>query len=213
MGKKGKGAKLDSDPKYATWLAGVTWSSDKAAELEELNKMFTACGAKKGKCARAKFIKNFKTAVTVDGVNMENADAEVIFNASGIDYSYDDISLHEFMTLMIVLKGNDSDAKLKFAFAMWDKDGSGYLDWGEVEGMLGAMLADAKKKDELVPALLADLKRKDANSDNKISKEELLKAVNEEPKLRERFGKGATTCVALDSMISGKATSSACLVM
>ena len=80
---------------------------------EQLHALFKACGGKKdGKIPRAKFLKLFTQKVEADGEPLAIKDVEALFNAASIDYDYDTFSLHEFMSLMIVIKGTDAEKKL-----------------------------------------------------------------------------------------------------
>ena len=116
---------------------------------------------------------------------------------------YNTVSLDEFMDLMLIIRGGDSEKKLKYAFLMHDADNSGTLSPSEIRLMLQAMLApppvkptsklaisgqlaedrareaeDAKRTvDKAVEDLLAALSKSDSNDDGKVSFEELLKAI------------------------------------
>ena len=57
--------------------------------------MFKKCGGKKEACARDKFVKKFATAVLIDGEPIVVADVENLFNASQVDYDYDNMSWDE----------------------------------------------------------------------------------------------------------------------
>jgi len=215
--KKGLPKEMTTDKNFTKWCEGISWSKDTDAELMEMADMFKKCGGKKGFCPRAKFLKNFSEKVTINGEPVEVVDTERLFNSSAIDYDYNNVSIHEFVTLMIVIRGKDSDKKLKFAFDMHDTDGSGKLEKAEVEKMLVSLVTDMKdekKKTEMVGKMMKEMmEKRDLNKDGKIDYPELLKAVQDESMLREHLGRGATTQLIVDSMFAGKAKSSVCLVM
>ena len=105
-------------PNCPKWREGITWVRDelKDKELEELQGMFKKCGGDKNytNIPRKKFLTKFVENVTVDGKPLVIPDVEALFNSAQIDYDYDNFSLHEFMSLMIVLRGTDADKKLEY---------------------------------------------------------------------------------------------------
>ena len=180
----------------------------------QLHALFKACGGKKdGKIPRAKFLKLFTQKVEADGEPLAVKDVEALFNAASIDYDYDTFSLHEFMSLMIVIKGTDAEKKLKFSFAMYDTDSSGYLKGDEIRVMLNALMATKKEseKPQKIDALVTGLMKKDTDRDGQISFEELKRALTDEGWMEKHLGKGASIKSVADTAFANK--SSLCLVM
>jgi len=222
MGKgkaKGLPKELLANPNLEEWRKAML-TSNPDEELMELYGMFKKCAGKDKKLSRAEFLKNFTKKVTVttaDGKQpVEVADVEKLFNACAIDYNYDDVSVHEFITLMTIIRGTDADKKLKFAFIMHDKDNSGALEKDEVRQMLSSLLShiEEKKRDGMLEGLMKDIMvKKDLNRDGKIQLNELQKAVADLGWMKEHLGKGVklSANAVADKAFQG-ASSSICLI-
>ena len=99
MGKgKGKGPPGTPQQK-AEWKEGMgsfaKGDEEQEKEISAMYDMFKKCGGKKEACARDKFVKKFASAVLIDGEPMVVADVESLFNASQVDYDYDNMSWDE----------------------------------------------------------------------------------------------------------------------
>ena len=218
MGKKGGLHKnVVGHEKFNEWHAAVTWvSADaKEAELQALQALFKKCGGDKNFKAipRAKFMKKFTDEVTVNGEPLVVPDIEALFNAGSIDYDYDTFSLHEFMSLMIVLRGTDADTKLKYMFKLYDTDASGSLSKVEVEKMLNALMA-TKTEGERKTTINVFMDKFDKNKDGKVHVDELQKALSDNNWMTKYVGKGISTLEVADAAFGKQGGGSrACLVM
>eukprot|EP00966_Prymnesium_polylepis_P061404 1424608-Prymnesium_polylepis.1 len=132
-----------NDSKLEVWREGLKTglhSSDPDAELIELFGMFKKIAGKDKICTRAEFLKSFEKKAKIEGEPVAVKDVETLFNVSAIDYDYNTVSLHEFMMLMITIRGGNPQLKLQWIFKMYDKDESGYLSPDEVENLLLSLL-------------------------------------------------------------------------
>lgn len=151
--------------------------------------------------------------MTVNGQPLVVPDVEALFNSAQIDYDYDNFSLHEFMSLMIVLRGTDAEKKVEYVFKLYDADRSGHLGTDEVTKMLSALLAaKADSKAEPDKMIKEFTKKMDKNSDGKVSLAELTTALKNADFLDKYIGKGASVDSVADAAL-GKTSSKACLVM
>jgi len=198
--------------KVEDWRAGLKAArmAGSDEELAEIYGYFKKCAGKDKILTRAEFIKNFTKKVKINDEAVSVADVELLFSATAIDYDYNTVSLHEFMTLMIVMKGGDPQKKLAWTFKMYDADKSGSLDSKEVEDMFGLLSTEtnATKRRELVNKLMPLL---DYNKDGKVTFEELRYAISTDAFMNEYVAKGKTVSSVTDAAFQGK--SMACLVM
>lgn len=205
---------VKSHKSFAEWHAAITWRRDeeKENELEELQALFKKCGGDKNYTAipRAKFLKKFTQAVTVDGKPIVVSDVQALFNAGSIDYDFESFSLHEFMSLMIVLRGTDAEKKLDYMFKLYDKDISGQLSMEEVQKMLHALMATKAEvaREKIIEAFMEKF---DKNKDGRVSKAELKRALEDSQWMEKYVKKGVTTLKVANMALNQQ--SRACLVM
>jgi len=203
-------------PSVMEWRAGLKAARGTGSdeELAELYENFKKCAGKDRIMSRKEFLNNFTKKCKIDGEVVDVADVEALFNASAIDKDNKTVSLDEFMTIMIVMKGGDPWRKLEWAFHMYDKDSTGSLDPSEVESMFGLLSTetDEAKRAQMVGDLMKVL---DKNKDTKISLDE-LKAGLASDKFMEEFmskyvEKGKQVTFVIDAAFKKK--SMMCLVM
>jgi len=93
--------------------------------------------------------------------------------------------------LGILLRGSLDD-KIRYAFAVYDTNGDGYIAREEMQGMLKMCIARPGNEDDIDEAVKdiveIVIKLMDKDHDLKVSKADFQKSVQEEPLLLEAFG-------------------------
>ena len=133
------------------------------AEKENLARIFKAIDKNgDGKLSKEEILEGYDLFF---GKNMDKGDIEKMFDAVDIDRSgYIDYS--EFVVAAMNEKQLLTDDKLRSAFKMFDKDGSGLISANEIKEVLGfGKTLSEEAVNEIV-------KQVDANGDGEISFEE-----------------------------------------
>eukprot|EP00005_Dracoamoeba_jomungandri_P007060 CAMPEP_0174275226 /NCGR_PEP_ID=MMETSP0439-20130205/59539_1 /TAXON_ID=0 /ORGANISM="Stereomyxa ramosa, Strain Chinc5" /LENGTH=194 /DNA_ID=CAMNT_0015367311 /DNA_START=30 /DNA_END=614 /DNA_ORIENTATION=+ len=119
------------------WIAKYGLPKDKA---ERTIKAFKTQMGKDKQISKDKFI-----AVMTEQGAADQEFAEAIFHSFDKDES-GTIDIHEYMALMGVSFGGDTDEKLKASFELFDEDGNGELDREEVERMLTLVMKSMMRR-------------------------------------------------------------------